>query len=146
MQLRTMTAADVDEVLAVEQQIHSHPWTRGNFNDALASGYQCKIYEQDKEIVGYAILMPALDELQLLDIGIARAQQGKGLGKRMLQELISLAHAQNFKRMLLEVRQSNAAARALYVKTGFTQIGLRRGYYPLAGGREDAIVMEYQLE
>jgi len=146
MQLRKMTAADVDAVLAVEQQIHSHPWTRGNFIDALNSASLCWVHEQNNEIVAYAILLAALDELELLDIGVARAQQGKGLGKRMLQELISLAHAQNFKRMLLEVRQSNAAARALYVKTGFTQIGLRRGYYPLAGGREDAIVMEYQLE
>lgn len=145
-QLRDMTWADVDAVLGIEQQVHSHPWTRGNFNDALASGNICKVYEAADGIAGYAVLMPALDDVELLDISIARAHQRKGLGAWLLGEMLVLARSLKFERMLLEVRRSNPAACALYKKIGFAEIGVRRGYYPTADGREDAIVMEYKLK
>jgi [ribosomal protein S18]-alanine N-acetyltransferase len=146
MQLRDMKADDVAAVLGIEQQVHSHPWTRGNFDDSLAGGHICKVYETGQEIVGYAVLMPALDEVQLLDIGIARAHQRKGLGEKLLAEMLALAREKKFSRMLLEVRRSNLAANALYRKAGFSEIGVRRGYYPAAQQREDAIVMEYKLQ
>jgi len=144
-QLRDMTLADVEAVLGIEQQVHSHPWTRGNFNDSLASGHICKIYEAANEIVGYAVLMPVLEEVQLLDICIASAFQRKGLGRKLLGELLALARALKFERVILEVRASNFAANALYRRMGFSEIGIRRGYYPAGNGREDAIVMEYKL-
>jgi ribosomal-protein-alanine N-acetyltransferase len=140
-----MTWADVDAVLGIEQQVHSHPWTRGNFNDALASGNICKVYEAADGIAGYAVMMPALDDVELLDISIARAYQRKGLGARLLGEMLVLARTLKFERMLLEVRRSNFAACALYKKIGFAEIGVRRGYYPTDTGREDALVMEYKL-
>jgi len=142
MRLREMTLADVDEVLRIEQQVHAHPWTRGNFTDALGSGSVCKVFEDGAEILGYAVLMPALDEIELLDISIAAQHQRKGLGRKLLTEIMAMAHGMNMRRMLLEVRPSNAAALSLYRAAGFGQIGLRRGYYPSDNGREDAIVME----
>jgi ribosomal-protein-alanine N-acetyltransferase len=145
LQLRDMNWADVEQALRIEQQVHSHPWTRGNFNDSLASGYICKIYEAANEMVGYAVLMPALDEVQLLDISIAGAYQRSGLGKKLLAELLALARTLKFERVILEVRPSNAAAIALYRAAGFSEIGVRRGYYPAEHGREDAIVMECKL-
>jgi len=144
-QLRDMSWADVDAVLRIEQQVHSQPWTRGNFNDALATGNICKVYEAANEIVAYAVLMPALDDVELLDISIASAHQRKGLGAWLLGEMLVLAGTLKFERMLLEVRRSNLAACALYKKVGFAEIGVRRGYYPADNGREDAIVMEYKL-
>jgi ribosomal-protein-alanine N-acetyltransferase len=146
LQFRDMTSADVDAVLGIEQQVHSHPWTRGNFADSLAAGHICKVYAAGQEIVGYAVLMPALDEVHLLDIGIATAHQRKGLGAELLDEMLVMARDKKFSRMLLEVRRSNFAANALYRKAGFAEIGVRRGYYPAAQGREDAIVMEYKLQ
>lgn len=145
MQLRDMGWADVDAVLRIEQQVHSHPWTRGNFNDSLASGYICKVYEAANEIVGYAVLMPALDEVHLLDISIASAFQRKGQGGKLLGEMLELARTLKFERVILEVRASNLAANALYRAAGFSEIGVRRGYYPADNAREDAIVMEYRL-
>jgi len=144
-QLRDMDWADVDAVLHIEQQVHNHPWTRGNFNDSLASGYICKVYEAANGIVGYAVLMPALDEVHLLDISIAGAYQRKGLGKKLLGEMLALARTLKFERVILEVRPSNVAAIGLYRTAGFSEIGVRRGYYPAEHGREDAIVMEYKL-
>lgn len=150
--LRDMTLADVDAVLHIEQQVHLHPWTQGMFSDSLANGYICKICEAGSEIAGYAVLMPALDEVHLLDISIAKAFQRKGLGEKLLREMLALARERKFERMILEVRRSNFAASALYRKLGFAEIGVRRGYYPLDNGRaenserEDAIVMECKLE
>ena len=146
MQLRDMLDTDIDAVLALEQQIHSHPWTRGMFRDALDSGYICKVYEQAGEIAGYAVLMPAPDEVHLLDIGIARRLQRTGLGGKLLNIIKELCVLEDFGRILLEVRRSNIAANALYRKAGFSEIGIRRGYYPADNGREDAIVMEYKLQ
>lgn len=145
-QLRDMAQADLDEVIRIEQSVHAHPWTRGMFGDALASGYLCKVYQADEEMLGYVVLMPVLDEMHLLDISIAAAQQRKGLGRQLLKEALQLAREMKMQRMLLEVRPSNVAAIALYQAAGFNEIGRRRAYYPAENNaREDAIVMDCEL-
>jgi len=146
MMMRAMTQGDVDTVLAIEQTVQCFPWTRGNFADALNSGYLCCVDETESGgIRGYAILMPAADEAELLNIGVAAAQQRKGLGRAMLAEMLNVAHDRNMKRVFLEVRSSNAAAIALYRSAGFSEIGVRRGYYQNANGSEDALVMACEL-
>ncbi len=186
--LRDMVLADLDKVLSIEQRVHNHPWTRGNFTDALNSGYVCKIYvcEGDSnfiskvkqggderttktvhlvrlgvseeanavspmkwnwnEMLGYAVLMPAVDEAHLLNISIAAEHQRRGLGATLLHEIMNIARSLNMRRVILEVRPSNLAALGLYRHAGCADLALRRGYYPAANnGREDAIVMEYLL-
>jgi len=144
--MRAMTQDDVDEVLAIEQAVQRFPWTRGNFADALNSGYLCRVDETEEGgIRGYAILMPAADEAELLNIGVAAAQQRRGLGRAMLAEMLNMARGRNMKRVLLEVRPSNLAAIALYRSAGFSQIGMRCSYYQNANGSEDALVMACEL-
>jgi len=146
MILRDMSEADLDAVLRIEREVHAHPWTAGNFSDALRSKYLCKVYESETDgMVGYAILMLAVDEAELLDIAIAAGQQRHGRGRKLLEEMMALARRQNMQRMVLEVRASNLAAIALYRKAGFSDIGLRRDYYPAENGREDAILMGREL-
>ena len=140
-----MSGEDVDAVLSIEQQAHRHPWTRAHFNDALATANICKVYLVKDEIVGYAVMKPALDDVDLLDICIAAASQHQGLGTSLLSEMLSLLRSLKFTRVILEVRRTNRAAYSLYCKMGFTEVGLRRGYYPIDSGREDAIVMECKL-
>jgi ribosomal-protein-alanine N-acetyltransferase len=96
-------------------------------------------------MLGYAVLMLAVDEAELLDIAIAARHQRQGRGKALLEEMLQLAKSAGMRRMVLEVRASNAAAIALYGGAGFERIGLRRGYYPAAQGREDAILMGLML-
>jgi ribosomal-protein-alanine N-acetyltransferase len=143
--MRAMTVADVEEVLAIEQSVQAYPWTRGNFMDVLSNAYACRVHEQESEIRGYAILMPVLDEAELLNMGVAAGQQRKGLGRAMLREMLELAHKMKMRRVFLEVRASNAAALALYRNSGFDEIGVRRGYYQNASGSEDAITMACEL-
>ena len=144
--MRAMTQDDVDAALAIEQAVQRFPWTRGNFIDALDSDYLCCVNEAEESgIRGYAILMPAADEAELLNIGVAQAEQRKGLGRAMLAEMLSVARARQLRRVFLEVRPSNVAAIALYRSAGFSEIGIRRGYYQNAHGSEDALVMACQL-
>ena len=143
--MRAMTLEDVDAVFAIEQAVQAYPWTRGNFTDALSSGYLCSVDEADGEIRGYAVMMPLPDEAELLNIGVAAGQQRKGLGRAMLREMLAAAREKNVRRVFLEVRASNAAAQALYRSAGFADIGLRRDYYRNAGGNEDAITMACDL-
>jgi ribosomal-protein-alanine N-acetyltransferase len=146
MMLRAMTQDDVDAVLAVEQVVQRFPWTRGNFADALNSGYLCRVDETEEGgIRGYAILMPGVDEAELLTIGVAQAEQRKGLGRTMLAGMLDMARARNMRRVFLEVRPSNVAAIALYRSAGFKEIGVRRGYYQNANASEDALVMACEL-
>ena len=145
--MRAMTQDDVDAALAIEQAVQRFPWTRGNFIDVLNSGYVCRVDETDSgEIRGYVILMPAADEAELLNIGVAAAQQCKGLGRAMLGEMLEAACGMNMKRVFLEVRPSNVAAIALYRSAGFSEIGARRDYYRNAESCEDALVMACGLK
>ena len=143
--MRDMTPVDVDAVLGIELAVQAYPWTRGNFMDALNYGYVCCVDEDDGTIRGYAIMMPAVDEAELLDISVAAAWQRKGLGKTIINEMLQKAREMNIKRVFLEVRPSNVAAIALYKRSGFDLIGVRRGYYQNANGSEDALVMSYEL-
>ena len=145
MILRDMTEADLNGVLRIEREVHAHPWTLGNFSDALRSKYLCKVYEKDGIMLGYAVLMLAVDEAELLDIAIAAQHQRRGWGRNLLEEMMVLARSHDMRRMVLEVRASNAAAIGLYRRAGFADIGLRRDYYPAEHGREDAILMGREL-
>jgi ribosomal-protein-alanine N-acetyltransferase len=96
-------------------------------------------------MLGYAVLMLAVDEAELLDIAIDSKLQHRGWGRKLLDEMMALARRHDMRRVVLEVRASNKPAIDLYRKAGFTGIGLRREYYPADNGREDAILMGREL-
>lgn len=143
--LDALTDADLDDVVAIESTIYPFPWSLGNFRDSLRAGYHCPALRLDGELIGYAVLMFALDEAHLLNLSVAARHQRRGYGEFMLRQLLRKAREHGVKRMYLEVRPSNASAIALYAKHGFAEIGRRRGYYPAHGGREDAIVLGIDL-
>jgi ribosomal-protein-alanine N-acetyltransferase len=146
LQRHAMTVADLDAVLAVEASSYSHPWTRGNFIDSLAAGYLAEVLASlTTGVVGYFVAMPGVAELHLLNITVAPAWQGQGHGQALLDVVMAQARARQLALLWLEVRQSNQRARALYRRRGFAEVGQRKGYYPAAGGREDAVVMRLDL-
>lgn len=147
--LRPMRGEDLDWVCARETELHAFPWTRGNFNDSLAAGHELWVWGAehgpDPAPLGYAVVRRAGDEAELLDIGVAHHAQGRGVGRALLARLIDHACEHGATQFFLEVRPSNAAALALYRSAGFEAVGRRRGYYPAAQGREDALVMRLAL-
>ena len=142
---RPMQESDLDAIMAIEPKIYSHPWSRGNFADSMRSGYHCWVGEADGQMIAYGVLMAVLDEIHLLNISIAQAFQGLGLGRALLLHFIELARRHGGQMMFLEVRPSNTAALGLYESMGFNEFSVRRGYYPAKNGREDAILMGLAL-
>lgn len=138
---RPMQHEDLDAIMAIEPQIYSHPWSRGNFADSLHAGYSCWAYMHEGQLVGYAVMMLVLDEAHLLNISIAQQHQGRGMGRALLLHLMDAGRRHGAQMMFLEVRPSNLAARALYESMGFNEFSVRKGYYPAKQGREDAILM-----
>jgi ribosomal-protein-alanine N-acetyltransferase len=143
--LRPMRSGDVDQVLAIERDLYAHPWTLGNFRDSLHAGYSCWVLEHGAELVGYGVVMIGVQEAHLLNVSVRRAWQRRGLGGLLLEHFVDVARQYGAHRMFLEVRPSNAAARALYAAHGFGELTVRRGYYPADTGREDAILMGRDL-
>ena len=134
LHFRPMNEADLDAVLAIESLAFSHPWSRGLFADALRS-YECWVMLEDL----------ILDEAHLLNITVAPACQGRGLGLALLTHLMQRARQRGGQECFLEVRASNLSAYRLYERFGFNEIGRRRNYYPAPGGGEDALVMACTL-
>ena len=145
VEMLPMGPGDLDEVLAIEYRVYPFPWGRGNFTDSMSSGYSCWVCRVSGELVGYFVVMLAVDEAHLLNIAIAEKRQGLGFGARLLRQAMRVAQASGGTLMLLEVRPSNEQALSLYRHFGFKQIGVRRGYYPADGGREDALVLTHEL-
>jgi ribosomal-protein-alanine N-acetyltransferase len=141
---RRMTEADLDAVLKIEYAAFSHPWTRGIFLDGLKS-YEIWLMFEGEQQVGHGVINVIIDEAHLLNITVKPESQGRGLGLRLLEELMKRAYAMNGRECFLEVRASNQSAYRLYERYGFNEIGRRRDYYPVAGGREDALVMACTL-
>jgi ribosomal-protein-alanine N-acetyltransferase len=144
-ELLPMRERDLDEVMALESELYSHPWTRGNFADSLHAGYECRVLRLGPALLGYFVLMAAAGEAHLLNLSVAAARQRAGLGSRLLGDAMALARERRAHSLFLEVRPSNRAAQALYTRFGFRKVAVRRGYYPAHAGREDALVLTLPL-
>ena len=145
-QISPMRESDLEEVMAIERAIYSHPWTRGNFVDSLNAGYECRCLRLGAELLGYFVVMVAAQEAHLLNLSIDAGHQRRGLGSGLLRDAADLARRLGARNVFLEVRPSNRGAQALYTRFGFRKIGTRRGYYPAQAGREDAIVLTLPLQ
>jgi ribosomal-protein-alanine N-acetyltransferase len=142
--IRRMTVSDLPEVLAIEQENYTFPWEEDIFRDCFKAGYSCWVCEEKDTVLAYALVSIAVGEAHILNISVASAEQGQGIGRKMLEHLIEEAKGRA-ETVFLEVRPSNVAAIALYQDVGFNEIGVRKGYYPSENGREDAIMLALQL-
>jgi ribosomal-protein-alanine N-acetyltransferase len=145
--LAPMTTTHLDAVMAIEAAAYAFPWTRGNFIDSLAAGYPARVLlGAQRQLLGYFVTMPGVDEMHLLNITVAPDEQGRGHARCMIDALIPLCREHAARELWLEVRESNERARAMYLRLGFTAVGVRKGYYPAPfGRREDAVVMSLKI-
>ncbi|WP_277591882.1 ribosomal protein S18-alanine N-acetyltransferase [Pseudomonas chlororaphis] len=144
LSFRQATEADLDAILKIEYAAFSHPWTRGIFTDALKS-YEVWLMFEGSQQVGHGVIQVIIDGAHLLNITVKPESQGRGLGLRLLEELMKRAYQKDARECFLEVRSSNQTAYRLYERYGFNEVGRRRDYYPATGGREDALVMACTL-
>lgn len=140
-----MRMTDLADVAQLERSLYAFPWSLGNFRDSLTAGYDCWTVTHGETVIGYAILMIALDEAHLLNFAIASEWQSRGIGRGFLDHMVGVARNAGCAIVYLEVRPSNLAARHLYRKAGFQQIAIRPEYYPSVNGREDALFLGLSL-
>lgn len=143
--LRRMRPGDVERVMEVEQGAYPFPWTEGIFRDCMRVGYGCWVLEHDGDVVGHAVIAIAAGEAHLLNLTVDARNQGRGLGRFLLRNLVAHARSEGVETLFLEARPSNLAALSLYRSEGFTQVGTRPRYYPAQEGREDALVFSIRL-
>ena len=145
LSFRAMREQDLEVVAAIESDVYVFPWTVGNFRDSLLSAYECWGCWTGGELIGYAVVMTALDEAHLLNFAVASRWQQRGVATKFLQFLLDRAEDGKRDMLYLEVRPSNVAGLKLYQRFGFKQLGVRRDYYPAMTGREDALFLGLSL-
>ena len=146
LSFRIARESDVPEILRIERLSYPFPWTEGIFRDCLRVNYTCRVAEIGLVAVGYGILSVAAGEAHLLNLCVAEAYRCRGIGRRLLAHLLLAAGNAGAGEAFLEARPSNTSAIRLYQSLGFTQIGMRRGYYQASDGREDAIVLKRRID
>lgn len=141
-----MAGQHLQAVLRVEQQAYAHPWSLGNFQDALKSGYEAQLLMADDTLLGYFVAMKGVDEVHLLNITVTPVQQRQGWARVMLDALAIWARGRGADWLWLEVRVGNLRAVQVYEAQGYRRVGQRKNYYPAVHGqREDALVMSLRL-
>jgi len=143
---RRMTEDDLIDVVSVEGESYVFPWTAGVFRDCVRAGYCCRVLDLGGEIVGYAIMATGAGEAHVLSVCVRPDQRGQQIGRALMEWLLEEARASGNSWIFLEVRPSNRPALLLYRSLGFTEVGVRRGYYQAVGGREDALVHRLDLD
>jgi [ribosomal protein S18]-alanine N-acetyltransferase len=147
VRLRPMNTADLTAVLELEQALYGEEaWSRQMLTGELSQQPGSRYYlvaEDADAIVGYAGLLAASPQADVVTISVAERRWGQGIGSDLLRELFAEAVRRHCTEVFLEVRADNSRAQRLYHWWGFTEIGIRRGYYQPSG--TDAIVMRRDL-
>ncbi|PQA88375.1 ribosomal protein S18-alanine N-acetyltransferase [Hyphococcus luteus] len=106
-------------------------WGADNVKESFVASRVTVLFggESKSKPQGFAVWRDLGDEAELLTIGVAAAARRKGLGAALLAAVLDAAHGVGANRFFLEVGADNAAARALYARAGFSQVGVRKAYY-----------------
>jgi ribosomal-protein-alanine N-acetyltransferase len=129
----------VPAVHAIEQAAFTDPWSLRDFHDCVASDVVFLVAAAPEGIAGYVVAQDAADEGEILNLAITPARMRGGIGRALVERALATLRERGARRVFLEVREGNAAARALYAGLGFEAVGRRPRYYrrPV----EDAIVL-----
>ena len=135
---------DLRRVADIEQVSFSDPWSARTFGTLIEEPrvYFAVAREADR-VIGYIVAWMVADEAEIANLAVAPEARRGGVGRGLLDAALDTARGHGVRTVYLEVRESNAAARALYARRGFVEIGRRRGYYrrPL----EDAILLRSEI-
>jgi len=129
------------QIYEIECAAHSHPWSRAVLESCQSVDYWRFSLLNDGQTLGFLIAHQVLDEVTLMNVAVAPQWQGQGYGRKLVAHLVAECKARQVTQIWLEVRASNRTAIQLYESLGFTQKGLRKGYYPAEPVSEDAVVM-----
>ena len=138
MQIVKMEICHLDDILQVERECFSSPWTEEMFKEELLGKFSHYfVVEVNNRAVAYMGMWSLSGEGHITNIAVAKNERRKGYAKALLIHFINMAKAEHLEFMTLEVRASNAAAISLYKSFGFVHVGTRKKYYE---NSEDALL------
>lgn len=142
---RLMNEQDIDDVLKVEHESFSVPWSREAFYNEITKNQFAAyiVIEENGQVIGYSGTWVVTDEAHVTNVAILPQYRGRKLGEAMMKKLMEIASELGAKTMTLEVRVTNEVARKLYRKLGFQDGGIRKNYY--TDNQEDALIMWVNL-
>jgi ribosomal-protein-alanine N-acetyltransferase len=142
---RFMNLDDLDQIMLVEHESFTLPWSRVAFYNELVQNQFANyiVLEVDEKVVGYCGVWIVTDEAHITNIAILPEYRGRKLGEALLRRIMDLARENGARTMTLEVRVSNNVAQSLYRKLGFEGGAIRKNYY--TDNHEDALVMWVNL-
>ena len=142
--LRPASRADLPVLAALERHAFVDPWTLAQLGAALDwPGAVALVAEDDGGAVGYVLGRVIVDEGEILSIAVVPERRRLGIGRRLLDAMMTMLVARGAHAAWLEVRMSNDAARAMYESAGFAAAGVRPDYYRRPD--EDALVLRCEL-
>lgn len=141
--IREMQIDDLEQVMQIEEENFSVPWTEtGFFSFLIRDDTLFLVAEEEEKILGYCGIVTASGEGDITNVAVKSSRQKEGIGGCMLKELLSRMEDAGVTTVFLEVRAGNAGAIHLYRKLGFEEVGVRKNYYEAP--REDGIIMKWE--
>jgi ribosomal-protein-alanine N-acetyltransferase len=131
----------LETIMDIEEACHSFPWSAKTMQSCLGGRYYNAGLLLSNELVGFYIAEQVGPDHTLMDICVAPEYQGQGYAKQLMLHLLEQAQERQAENCFLEVRESNLSAIAVYQKFDFSEVGLRKNYYPAKEGKEHAVLM-----
>jgi [ribosomal protein S18]-alanine N-acetyltransferase len=142
----TARAADIPQIVEIERDAFSDPWSARSFEEALSHSavYFACARRDGLPLAGYVVAWFVADQGEIANLAVSPSGWGAGTGRALLDAALEEGYRREVTAVFLEVRDSNERARRLYRSRGFEEVGRRRGYYrhPV----EDAIVLRRTLK
>lgn len=144
-EIREMQLDDLEQVMVIEQQNFSTPWTEmGFFSFLMREDTLFLVAEENGQILGYMGMMMVIDEAEITNVSVSQTARRRGIGRLLVQTMLDKMKERGMLVVHLEVRKSNMPAITLYESFGFMTDGVRKLYYEAPA--EDAILMSCKLE
>lgn len=135
-----MEEKDIRQVADIEKEIFSLPWSENAFKDSMMLDTTTYLVaEEYDKILGYCGIYKVLNEGNITNVAVKEEYRRQGIAEKLLRNLIMSEFEKNIEKIMLEVRESNERAKALYMKLGFKKVGVRKDFY--AHPKENAIIM-----
>ena len=147
MKLKTVSDSDCIKIATLEAQVFSDPWSEESIKDNVHSdNYLVMGAFEDEDLLGYVIYMLLSEEAELLRIAVKEEARNKGVATSLLDVMRNKTREEikEVKTLFLEVRENNTAARKLYEKTGFVEVGMRKNYY--SNPTENAVLYKMEID
>ena len=135
---------NIDEIAEIDRLSFSEPWDKQFFLKSLEdNNYIFFVEKEFGDIIGFVMVLKLVGDCEIVRIAVLPKYRRKGIAENLVKKVTEYSQKNRYENIFLEVRAGNSAARALYLKCGFEECGVRKGYYN--NPKEDGVVMRKRL-